>query len=85
MRISLFQEYGRVEYPLVINSIEEPKSINILLILIFIKFVIIIYVAGPTGIKNIKSFCFASQDNCDTKEILYSSQFPIKWSGTGKD
>jgi hypothetical protein len=67
------------------NSIEEPKSIYILLILILIKYEIIMFAAGPAEMKNIKSFCFASWDNDESKEILYLSQFSIKWSGTGKN
>ena len=52
------------------NSIEEPKSIYILLILIFIKYEIIMFDAGPPEIKNIKLFCIASWDNCENKEML---------------
>jgi hypothetical protein len=38
----------------VINSIEEPKSIYVFLLLIFVKCVIIIFAAGPAEIKKIK-------------------------------
>lgn len=38
------------------NSIEDPKSIYILLLLILVKYEIIIFAAGPAEIKKIKSF-----------------------------
>ena len=49
----LSQEYGLVEYPFVINSMEEPKSIYELFLLILDNLETIIFAAGPAEIKNI--------------------------------
>ena len=46
-------------YILVMNSIEESKSIYILLLLILTKYEIIIFAAGPAETKKIKLFFFA--------------------------
>ena len=47
---------SKVEYPFVMNSIEEPKSIYIFLLLIFDKYETIIFAAGPAEIKILNYF-----------------------------
>jgi hypothetical protein len=49
------------------NSIEEPKSIYIFLLLILLRYETIIFAAGPAEMKNIKLLYFACSDNLESK------------------
>ena len=61
------------------NSMEEPKSIYELFLLILDNFETIIFAAGPAEIKNIWLLILACSDNLDSKLSPSVSQFSTNW------